>query len=373
MESTILRPFTATSVFKNPSGAALKNVVLHDFSIYGDDGMPFQHGIDLRVDGAGESVKNIVLQNLKIYECGHTGLIVSAVGEVQTITDVRVNNCQFHNCAQYGIIVEGAVRNVFFGACLSFKNGGAAGSVAGTVVLANGSLRPENIAFVGCFFDHYLSAAASNNGKAVQIIGSKHVSFLSCNFKDARPMLSVEGTVEEGFWNCESVHLTDCSFSSNFNIPEVVQVESVDGISITKSKFKANGVTNYIKQTTADMYFVKNVDFSGNIYGNSSGDVVNLVNGQEVFSGAIYKYRDVILVDSEGASGNDDLEWIYDHKITDTEGFVIGEQLILRVLDPGRNVTVKHNTGNIFLSDETDFLMDTLNSALVLYWSGLWY
>lgn len=372
MESTIFRPFTATSVFKNPADAPLQNIVLQDFSIYGDDGMPFQHGIEIKVDASLEVIKNISIRNIKVYECGHTGLLLTAVGEVQTLQNVNVSNSQFHNCAQYGVLIEGAVRNAFFGECLVFRNGGAAGYIPNAAVIANGNLRPENIAFAACYFDHYLASAASNNGTGVQVVDVKHISFTTCNFKDATPMLSIEGSeVLEAFWATESVHVTDCSFSSSFAICDFyLTVRGTDGISIKNSRFKGSGVVDYIKQETTQMFDVKNVDMGGNVFGNCSGEVVNLVKGQEIFGGAIYKFRDVILVDSEGASGNDDLEFIYDHLLTDTENFQIGEQLILRVLDAGRNITVKHNTGNIFLSNETDFLMDSLNSALVLYWSG---
>jgi hypothetical protein len=63
-------------------------------------------------------------------------------------------------------------------------------------------------------------------------------------------------------------------------------------------------------------------------------------------------------IDTEGAGATDDLATI--------NGGTARQILILEPVSSSRDVTVKHGTGNIFLTGAADFLLDNVRAKLVL-------
>ena len=77
-----------------------------------------------------------------------------------------------------------------------------------------------------------------------------------------------------------------------------------------------------------------------------------------IASGAITPTSSYVLLDTEGAAATDDLATI-------TAG-TTGQLLFLQTASSSRDVTVKHGTGNIYLSGGADFTLDNLRCSLLL-------
>lgn len=105
-------------------------------------------------------------------------------------------------------------------------------------------------------------------------------------------------------------------------------------------------------------------------------DITNLKNGTDsirqlrfdadttltIASGAVTVTQTMHLIDTESAAASDDLETISDGSETD--------MLVIRIADASRVVTVKHNTGNIYLSGQQDVVLNDTRKCLALYWDG---
>ncbi len=112
----------------------------------------------------------------------------------------------------------------------------------------------------------------------------------------------------------------------------------------------------------------KNLDVGGRV--KSKITVEDLVFKQgpnlEISSGAITVTHSLHEVDVQGASGNDDLDTI--------NGGVSGQILILRALNGGRTVTIKHDEDNIYLTGGSDFQLNTAEDVAVCLKNGAdWY
>ena len=84
---------------------------------------------------------------------------------------------------------------------------------------------------------------------------------------------------------------------------------------------------------------------------------------EEIATGAITIAQSWNRVDSEGQVGDDDL-------VTISGLDTMGEVIIIKANDPGRTITVKHDTGNIFLSTGQDYDLDDLSKSLLLIYTG---
>jgi hypothetical protein len=81
-----------------------------------------------------------------------------------------------------------------------------------------------------------------------------------------------------------------------------------------------------------------------------------------IASGAVTVTRTRHLVDTEASAATDDLDTI--------SGGVEGDLLILQSVNAGRVVTVKHNTGNLYLFGGQDIALSNPQQALALMWDG---
>lgn len=81
-----------------------------------------------------------------------------------------------------------------------------------------------------------------------------------------------------------------------------------------------------------------------------------------ISAGAITITRSRHLVDTEAAVASDDL--------TDINGGVEGDLLILSIVNSARVVVVKHNTAKIFLASQTDFSFSDTRQMLLLVHDG---
>lgn len=104
--------------------------------------------------------------------------------------------------------------------------------------------------------------------------------------------------------------------------------------------------------------------------------VEDLLNGDQPFeqlnfgvatevtiaSGAITITGSHHRVDTESNASSDDLDQI--------DGGAEGDILLLRLENAGRQVIVKHNTGNIYLASEADFALSSIHKTLALHYNG---
>lgn len=81
-----------------------------------------------------------------------------------------------------------------------------------------------------------------------------------------------------------------------------------------------------------------------------------------IASGVITPTSSFVLVDTESAASTDDLDTI--------TGTREGDILILGTKNSGRDVTVKHNTGNLRLAGGADFTLARIRSKITLIYNG---
>lgn len=79
--------------------------------------------------------------------------------------------------------------------------------------------------------------------------------------------------------------------------------------------------------------------------------------------GTVTKTQSRHLIDTEAAAASDDLDTI--------SGGNEGDLILLQIANSARVVTIKHNTGNIYLRAKTDLLLNDTRVVLTLLWDGV--
>lgn len=92
-------------------------------------------------------------------------------------------------------------------------------------------------------------------------------------------------------------------------------------------------------------------------------------NTATISSGAITYTGAYMVVDTEASASSDDLETI--------NGGQDGDLLLITLNNSSRNVVIKHNVGNIFISEQEDVLLDLQTDSVLLRYDGTnanaWY
>lgn len=103
--------------------------------------------------------------------------------------------------------------------------------------------------------------------------------------------------------------------------------------------------------------------------------MLTLVDGSAtIASGAITASKSHMRADTQSSAATDDLDTINFGDDADVSR-VTGSMLLLRAANTARTVVVKHNTGNIWLADATDYSLDDDKKAILLVYDetlGLW-
>jgi len=91
------------------------------------------------------------------------------------------------------------------------------------------------------------------------------------------------------------------------------------------------------------------------------------VSGVAISSGSVAGGNaSLMVIDTESAAATDDLDTI--------TGGVDGQRIILRTFSSSRDVTVKHNTGNILLDGAADKTLDSVRDVIELvFFASYWH
>ncbi len=130
----------------------------------------------------------------------------------------------------------------------------------------------------------------------------------------------------------------------------------------TTSKVTGNNISTF---SVAAYSFTSNSSFRSVVLKDNPGAAVPSFD-ETLASGVIFVGLShcQIALETEGAGATDDLD-----KIDATDAFV-GQVVILHDNSSTRDVTVKHNTNNIFLTGAADFAMANSSHHIALMWSG---
>jgi len=144
----------------------------------------------------------------------------------------------------------------------------------------------------------------------------------------------------------------------------VVNIKLGDGTSDIPSGFITSGSDVKLR------YDASNTAFIPSNYGSMEDVLVNgklntQPNSATISSGAITYTGAYMVVDTEGAAASDDLVTI--------SGGVNGDRLTLRTLNNGRDVVLKHSTGNIFNIRGDDIVVGNTGDVIELIYNGTFW
>lgn len=104
-----------------------------------------------------------------------------------------------------------------------------------------------------------------------------------------------------------------------------------------------------------------------NINSSISGGFLNLGGATTltISSGAVTATKSFCKIDTEAASASDDLDTI--------NGGTTGDILFIHPVADAHNIVVKHNTGNILTSTNTDITLDFQKNPLMFFFTGTYW
>lgn len=124
-----------------------------------------------------------------------------------------------------------------------------------------------------------------------------------------------------------------------------------------------------IKTQVNDIMYVRSLgggNWIASSYERSNGGVIDLVTAKEgeltIAAGEITITGSRHTVDTEGEVAADDLDTI--------NGSADGKYLTLSIEDDSRDVTIKHNTGNIVLTGAADVILDKVSDTILLQYDA---
>lgn len=119
-----------------------------------------------------------------------------------------------------------------------------------------------------------------------------------------------------------------------------------------------SGDTVLFENVNVDSAITYNFNFPENVFTSKRGYGSNLTIASGVIT-ASYEYHKV---DTEAGAASDDLDTI--------NGIFGGQKIVLSTVDTGRDVVVKHLTGNIRTASGSDVTLGTPNEAIELIYDG---
>ena len=148
----------------------------------------------------------------------------------------------------------------------------------------------------------------------------------------------------------------------------------VGDLNVAKANAAAAGTKAFIAGTGASIIHGK-LTTTCDVVSTGAGDVRRDVSkfpaygAATIAAGAIaLPEAATITIDTEGAAATDDLE-----TITPPTWLRPGMSITLKTANNGRDVTVKHGTGNIRLTAAADAVLTTTSSRVMLQWDGVWW
>jgi hypothetical protein len=363
--STRILPFGGSAVFSLTGGASVSRIGWEDMFIDGNPAFTGQDGILLNTGGAF-NIDTVHLKRVRIANCGRYGLRIEGNSFTQQL---RIDHCRILDNARAGLSVSGSLLETVITATLIVKNGGAVGAYNNCEFL-NSSGGVNRMSWIGGGVNAITSMSMAVAQTALKLEHSQQVT-LQMDLETADPMLLVTGNLTQ------NLDIRGCNFGSSIAGAKMIQIDDGAGIVIDNNNFAANATyTDGILISTAINRVAKLNITDTNRFSTMITTPVNVLDNLEILAGVGYAYRDKIRFDTEGGAGTDDLTAVYDYVGgTSVVNLIDGQKLRITSVNSGRDVTVKHNTGNFLLTGSVDMVLATNEEHLNVEWNrriGKW-
>jgi hypothetical protein len=370
--STKFIPNSNAAVFTTASGVATVRIGWEDCWIYGDAAMTIQDGIFLSAVSGGLAVDTITLTRVRIENCGRYGLRAAGAALATTyIQRLKLDQCNLLSNVNCGLSLTGAVLETLILNTMVVKNGGAAGANANCEVTLNGG-GANRLVWIGGGVNAFTSLNVGVAQVGLLLNHTQQVSLIGCDLESADPFVKVTGSLTQ------SLSITGCNFGTNLQltgptpITSFIQIDDLQGCLIDNNAFVTTAAaTNGILNTTSISRVNKLVITETNKFSTLITTPLNLVNNQTISGGVVFDYRSIMRLDTEAAAASDDLDSIYDQNGgTSIRDLIDGQRITISTVNSGRDVVVKHATGNILVNGAADFTLLTTSKFIVLEWNN---
>lgn len=371
--STKFIPTINDAVFKTPSGVATVRIGWEDCFIYGDAAMNVQDGIFLSAVSGGFAVDGITLNRVRIENCGRYGLRGAGAALATTyIQRLELNQCNFLNNVNCGLSLTGKVLETLILDTFVVKNGGAAGANANCEITLN-SAGANRVIWIGGGLNAFTSLTAGVAQTALLLNHAQQVTLIGVDLESASPFIKANGNLSQ------NLSIIGCNFGTTLAltgptaISSFIQLDDGIGITIDNCRFDTTagaGATSGIATTTAARV-QKLVITETNSFSTLITTPIDTVDTTTIATGVIFAYRNTLRVDVEGGvAASDDLDSIYDgNGGTSVRDLIDDQQIRLSTQNSGRDVVVKHATGNILVNGAVDFTLLTVDKFIILQWN----
>ena len=371
-KNTTLKPYVDTAPVISIDTAGAKNFHLSNFQILGTNDITKtgQHGIYSVPVGGLVSVNHFTISNIKIYQVGGYGIRL----ESSSLTGPLVQLFELNN-----VHIRDSHKSCFsfIGCTLDFSMIACNGQLSNTDILGAYpvcELDGNGVTLAGasintCWFNHSGATDGNTSSSVVQATGlyiydAQNIGINDCSIENADPFIDIDGASSS-----QHITITNLRCNSPRYITNMVDLGRARYVKIINSKFLTTATATVgIKQTSGTMAHVRQVaiDSLTQIVGATTSE--DIKRNTTISSGKAYYYRDILDLFPEGGSA-DDLNYIYGASGTDvTTDLISNSQLIIRNLSGSAAITIKHNTGNIFLNGAADLVLNTTKDFLMLTW-----
>ena len=373
-EGTVFVPAINDHVFKTPVATSYTGMTFQNFSVHGDLTFAASDCIHIETTNASAGIGSPMLWNVRLSGCGQYGLNVKATYASGTnvsnliVGDSLIINNKLGNVVLQGFILE----SLFLGGSISDVVNTAADSCSLCIkedgIFPNYAV-PKRANFKSIVFTNV--GAGGHVRSDVDIRAGRGIQFDNCDFEGADPAILVENVAQ----------LADGMFVANSNFGFSAATTNAIILNASKNTFIENSIfessvslTNAINYNGATIDVLNHVKLMNNRVGATNYVVDTAGFYYTLITGVARVYRDFFEIRGEGGAA-DDLTTIYDDAGATSE-FEPGRRITITPFST-TTITVKHGTGNIYLSGGADFVMASANhNSLTLVWDNhlqLWH
>lgn len=373
--ATTVKSPDANSIIET-AAAGCERVAIRNMRLTGDGTNNTNHGLELSGVGKGR-INGIELSNVHIKGCGGKG--INAYGETSSGATPHVQNltaihCTITDCQEEGIYAVDSQFEWHFYSSFIVTNGVDGTSNNILLEVTDPSRRFRRLSFNGCTINGNPGAANSNN---IEIQGGEAVSFNNCDMEAGTVLINGDPNNIRGItFNGGSIALQNITTTRSF-----IQFERGFGLTVSGTVFRAEGTTSAVAfiqvgSSGAGGTLVGRVDISDSVSYILDGTATltqkayyHFLGAQDVVSGTVLKTVKLLIVDTEGAVGTDDIDNIFDYRGT-TQHFSHGEEVIIKPNSSARDLVIRHLTGNIRTTSGGSVTLADVNATFTSVWDA---
>jgi len=307
----------------------------------------------------------LTLVNVVIRGSGAAGLalIGNASGGTGQVSNTVLVRSGIVGCEGPGVLIQDNVRLTSVNDTVLLDNGNEAVDNQSNVVIQTlGSEPPEETSFTSCQFE---TSSYLVTGNALAIMGALIVSVRSCLFRDFNTGILLASGSANG-----QVSVRDCGFERTAgDITALADLVEVNGFiwENNNTRYLTTGPVGIAINGPATA--VKKLDISSSCSWGALDKATDPFPPAFVSGGIVdLSRREGFVPISLNADGAQDLATVRDEKGGYAQ-LVPGDTVTLRTDNGARDVTVKHNTGNIRLAGGVDMVLDDVQDSLTLMWN----